>query len=109
MFVDRKHNSVKTLQHKYRQIYFGNTSEVKDLVTSLRNDVCKHKETENRIISENFYYFSVKKYLYSVYSPNNKYCTPLCFMGVKFDLHTKRSTKSEGIREEHGSENGIWI
>lgn len=30
-------------------------------------------------------------------------------MGVKFGLHTKRSTKSEGIRDEYGADNGIWI
>jgi len=55
VFMYRKHNAGKTLQHKYRQIYFGNTSEVKYLVTTIRNEVAKHKQTENRIISENFY------------------------------------------------------
>jgi hypothetical protein len=51
----RKRNAGKNLQHKYRQIYFGNMSEVKYLVTTIRNEVAKHKQTENRIISENFH------------------------------------------------------
>jgi hypothetical protein len=56
----RKHNLGKNLQHTYMhtcicKIYFGNTSDVKDLVTTLRNEVCKHKETKSRIISDNFY------------------------------------------------------
>jgi hypothetical protein len=81
VFVYRKHNSGRPYNINISKTYFGNTSEVKDLVTTLINKVWKHKETENRILSGNFYCFLVKKHLYSVYNPNNKYFSPP-FLGV---------------------------
>jgi hypothetical protein len=51
------------------------------LVTTLRNEVCKHKETENRIISKNFYYFQSRN-IYVPFTTQTTNIFPRCLLWV---------------------------